>query len=79
MDTNYNTDTIKQLIATTIDQAGLLAVGEAYRLEYALQNLGRVIADLNRIDAWRADVVKWVVGDRVLLDSAPLLGSYTKP
>jgi hypothetical protein len=46
-----------------------------YRSAYAMESLGRVLADMRRIEAWNKDFQLWQE-DRLMLDRAPSLKDF---
>ena len=74
---NVNRTTLKALVDTIVEQSIALEVDKQYRVEYAMQALGGIFADLARIEAWQTAVLTWVHDDRVMLDRAPRLQDFT--
>ena len=55
-----------------------LPVEQQYRTEYAMQHIGRVLADVHRIEAWHKAVMAWQEGEGLMSSFPPSLRKYVK-
>ena len=77
MDTQVLKAQLMKLTETVLSESAKLPHKEQYRTEYAMQHIGRALADIRRIEAWHALLVDWYT-HRLMTDTAPHLKNFTQ-
>lgn len=77
MDTQVLKAQLMKLTETVLSESAQLPYDKQYNTEYAMQYIGRALADIRRIEAWHALLVDWYT-NRLMTDTAPSLRNFVK-
>lgn len=77
MDTQVLKAQVMKLTEKVLQESANLPHNKQYNTEYAMQHIGRVLADIRRIEAWHSAVVKWQ-GKGLMTDTAPTLKNFVQ-
>jgi hypothetical protein len=67
---------MQALIDEAFIEGRKLPADQQFHVEYALQSVGSIAADLNRIEAWVKAVHQWAAEGKLLTDGVPRASSF---
>ena len=77
MDTNNVKAQLMKLTETVLRESAQLPHDKQYNTEYAMQYIGRALADIRRIEAWHSALVDWQ-STKLMTDAVPSLRNFVK-